>query len=647
MAGSLTVLALPPAAAAPGPPAPARPGEGRLSRQLGLQQVPKTDRITRKSAGAAQTNPMASLLPDPSQSNLYGWKQRITAQSKTRTARVEHRRLAAAKVVTPLVVDELEPDELRGSNDTAATAQRITRFGSARGKRAAARILGTLAAAPAPVARAANKEDDGSIRLAKNVTLPAGGQVRTTGTIGDGPHGSKGDKTGDFDFYALRGLRAGAVLSVDLTTSGSDDPEDAFDTLLLVWDARGELVGFNDDEGEDSLDSYLTFPVPVAGDYFVSVVGLPSLPEDPFDSGSGEGVGTEGRYTATFGLDAGDIDYYAVTLRAGDVLSSSAAGAATRIAFYDPARQEVFGSTQDASSIYPATSPLAGGGNAVADHVAATSGRYYVATTGRGGNYDVTLEVYRPGTEAKKATQTIFLDFNGARVNTAMYGGPGVRQLSPLSAFLGRWGLPASQQSALIDRIVATVTENLKRDFAGTGVKVKILNSRDHADPFGKRNVSRLIVGGTVAESGVETIGIAQSIDPGNFDTEETALILLDLVSEPAGVPYSLNTYLKPTSNRTKFLGTALGNIASHEAGHYLGNWHVDQFNTVLNLMDQGGNFPLLYGVGRDKVGGTADDPDVDFGPDVLNPGEGFTGIEDTRVRTGWALFQLIQPARP
>ena len=49
--------------------------------------------------------------------------------------------------------------------------------------------------------------------------------------------------------------------------------------------------------------------------------------------------------------------------------------------------------------------------------------------------------------------------------------------------------------------------------------------------------------------------------------------------------------------------------------------------------MDQGGNFPLLFGVGPDGVGGTADDPDVDFGEDVFNPSEGFTGIEDTLGR--------------
>ena len=76
----------------------------------------------------------------------------------------------------------------------------------------------------------------------------------------------------------------------------------------------------------------------------------------------------------------------------------------------------------------------------------------------------------------------------------------------------------------------------------------------------------------------------------------------------------------------------------AHEAGHYLGSFHVDQCNSILNLMDQGGNFPLLYGVGPDGVGGTADDPDVDFGEDIFNPNEGFTGIENTAARTLWGL---------
>ena len=37
-------------------------------------------------------------------------------------------------------------------------------------------------------------------------------------TIGDGPHGSAGDGTGDFDFYAIRGAEAGQRLIVDIDT---------------------------------------------------------------------------------------------------------------------------------------------------------------------------------------------------------------------------------------------------------------------------------------------------------------------------------------------------------------------------------------------------------------------------------------------
>src|SRR4029450_879956 len=106
-------------------------------------------------------------------------------------------------------------------------------------------------------------------------------------------------------------------------------------------------------------------------------------------------------------------------------------------------------------------------------------------------------------------------------------------------------------------------------------------------------------------------------------ETEETALILLDLVSGRRTDDASFNFYLRPQSDRVKFVGTALGNIVSPEAGHFVGSWHVDQFNDVLNLMDQGGNFPLLYAVGPDGIGGTADDPDVAFAPETLNPQRG------------------------
>ncbi|MGI8534740.1 MAG: hypothetical protein ACR2LP_07690, partial [Candidatus Limnocylindrales bacterium] len=259
-------------------------------------------------------------------------------------------------------------------------------------------------------------------------------------------------------------------------------------------------------------------------------------------------------------------------------------------------------------------------------------------------DYDITVEVYRPGLEGDPPVQTLFLDFGGERINTGIWGGPGVRTLSPLRAFLGRWGLTNADRDPLIDEIVATTRENIRRDLRASGLnrdfRIRILNSRDDADPFGDDHVSRVIVGGTIAESGIETIGIAQSIDPGNFGTEESALVLLDILSDPAGEfeDPSLNTYITPASDRVAFIGQAVGNIVAHEAGHFFGNWHVDQFNDQANLMDQGGNFPVLYGVGPDEVGGTADDVDVDFGEDAFNPSEGFTGAEDTLKRIVFAL---------
>ncbi len=47
----------------------------------------------------------------------------------------------------------------------------------------------------------------------------------------------------------------------------------------------------------------------------------------------------------------------------------------------------------------------------------------------------------------------------------------------------------------------------------------------------------------------------------------------------------------------------------------------------------------MLFGVGPDGVGGTADDVDVDFGEDTYNPLDFFTGIQDTATNTRFALF--------
>ncbi|MFD0576856.1 PPC domain-containing protein [Dactylosporangium darangshiense] len=461
----------------------------------------------------------------------------------------------------------------------------------------------------------------------------------TTGTIGDGPHGSAGDASGDFDFSAVH-ASAGQQLTV--ATSGD------LDTVVVLYDATGTVVAADDDGGPGLL-SLLDFTIPASGDYYLMVAGYglgTVLPEDPFDSGSGLGAGKEGAYGLSASLVFSDLDFYAVDLVAGDVLGASVTGLGTRLTVRDPGGRVVFGSEQDASFIYAPNAPLPGGGNAVVSYVTPRDGRYTLEVGGSGtGQYDVTVEAYRPGPEALEqgTTQTLFLDFDGARINTAIFGGPGVRTLSPLQGFLGKWGLTAADEDKVIDQVIAAVRENILADAKARGtdprVGLTILNSRDNPDAFGKPNVHRIVVGGTIAESGIDTIGIAQYIDPGNYATEDTALVLLDVLSDPTG-DASLNTYITPASNKIKFIGRALGNVISHEAGHLYGSFHTDPLNATPNLMDAGGAFPGLFGVGPDNIGGTADDVDYDFGEDVYTPDEGLAGVEDTLNTTAWALVK-------
>jgi hypothetical protein len=627
IAGSALVVAMLPAqpasAARQGDPGPSAAERAALS--AGSQVAPKQI----KAGTPAGVNPYLALVPDPTKVDYAAWQKWMKAQGQVRaTQKAAQRRLAAS----PIIVDEQEPSG-PGSNDSPATAQPVPGFGTKNKQNSRARILGSLT--PEVVSATAitpNTEDDGQISFARDtgIQLLRNG-ITTTGTIGDGPHGSAGDDTGDFDFYKLTITDVGDAVTVNMAT-----PTGPLDTMVSLYNEDGDEIAFNDDRAPGNLDSLLTFQFTETGAYYVAVAGFPNFQADPFDSGSGDGFGSEGPYNIDIRVARPDLDFYSVELRKGDVIGASMVGA-TKVAIYDPAGREVHGSEQDATFIYPASSPLPGGGNAVTEHVADTNGLHYVAVTSGAGAYDITVEAYRPVLEGNSAVQTLFLDFDGARVNTGIFGGPGVRQLSPLRSFLGRWGLTNADENALISGIVAEVRENVRLDMIASGLngqfQIRILNSRDHADPFGQPNVSRVIVGGTIDESGISTIGIAQSIDPGNFETEDSALVLLDVLSDPAGDDASLNTYLTPASNRIGFIAQAVGNVTSHEAGHFFGNWHVDQFNDILNLQDQGGNFPLLYGVGPDGVGGTADDPDVDFGEDVFNPGEGFTGIEDTLSR--------------
>lgn len=358
--------------------------------------------------------------------------------------------------------------------------------------------------------------------------------------------------------------------------------------------------------------------------------------------GSGPGQNPRAEVTGTL-TNPGDVDSFGIPLRAGDVLSvtvtgSSSGGSPYQAKLLDPRNTLVEGSAQDRSSTYPTSSPLVpeAGEPVIADldHVAAATGTHVLSVLGGPGEFNVTVQIFR----SSDRVQRIYLEFRGATLDTTVFGidagGSQPRRLSPLAAFLSKWGLSEADEPRLIQTITNTVALNLR----DTGApQIVVDNSVDHPDEFGRPDVSRLVIGGTQAEAGMDTVGISQSVDPGNFAREETALVLLDLLSDPAQDSASLNHYLTPNSDRVAFVGRAIGDIASHEAGHFLGSWHTDPENATHDLMDSG-DLPGAYGFGPDGVGGTADDTRPTFDQDVYAPAEGSSGLENTRARTATGL---------
>lgn len=593
---------------------------------------------------ATGADPFRGLLASTAGVDYPAWQRHALGLARARAQRADLEGVKAAasgggRVSPPISYTEAEPAGSTGANETFATGETITGFGVS-GTSNRAVVSGQLAdTRPAVRPSLRVPEDNGSIPKANDTGLRGGAAIRLPGMIGDGPHGSKGDGSGDFDWFRI-GARPGETITADLT--GSRVP-----CFAMITDARGNVLSVGMSFGADN------FPVTTArfltakgGTFFIFIEGMSSWQNDPFDSGSGSGVGEEGRYLLTVGSYTADRDTYLVRLAKGDVLGASLSGAAHTLGVQQSNLSYMTKTTDaDLSGSYPPSSPLPGGGNAAVAYVAERDAVYAVTVENGVGRYDLDLEVYRPGpeTDGSAAVQTVVLDFDGATVDPGKFGGtPGSVKVSPLSAFLTKWGLKASDLPALTDKITQTVTENLRDDVIARGgnprVALKIVNGQRAADTFGQPNVAKAVVGGTVAQLGLDTVGISEFIDPGNFSQEDQAIILLDHLSSPAiDGDASLNTYLKPGSNRVAFVGTAIGNVVSHEIGHLIGNYHTDNNNQTTSLMDAGGaGFWRLFGTGPDKVGGNADDTDTDLVTDRFMPDEPFLGFENTLNVAAW-----------
>lgn len=580
-------------------------------------------------------NPWTSLRPDTANVDWNYWEARRYLTSVAKAA-------------------QNKPAKVRMTGRGGETTM-VSKFGTGPSQANTVQITGEFSVQPAsPFIQ--DPEDEGSIPIASETGLTAGNAIVVDGVIGDGAFGLAGTGTGDFDFYAIRGVSAGAIIVVDMDT---EFPFAPLDPAVAVYDATGQIVAFNDDGADAngfSFDSFVLFEAPADGDYFVSIgtYGNPVL-IDPFDSASGGGVcvaaidpfcgaGNEGPYTVTIGLDNFDEQVFAFTPKKGDVLGAAINGTPAELALIDHTGAVRQGSTGASNSIFNTGTPLPAG-IAEVGHVVDTPGLFTLRVRSIvSGPFTLDLASFLPelATSNRGTKQIIFLDFDGATVNLTesildFLPFPLITTLSPLSDFLPNWGLTPADEDAVIDAIVARVTESLYTDIDWLGpnpkFEIEIRNSRDHDDPWGEPNVSRVIVGGRIPELFVNTIGIAQSIDVGNYNTEETAFVLLDVLSGEVPSSVNLNNIpLAPGVSIVDIIGVGVGEITAHEAGHYLGCWHTDQFNAVPNVMDQGGNLAFtILGLGPDGIFGSADDTNVQFVRDEFNPNEGFTGSEDTQ----------------
>lgn len=549
-------------------------------------------------------------------------------------ARKSVKRAAAA------VAAEVEPNDSRADGN-------FLDLGTAPVDRAAIDVTGALETPVADTIRAS--EDDGAIPLANPTGLGDDGRIVASAFVGDGPHDRAG---GDYDFYAVPAL-AGEPITIDIDASILGSPLDSY---VGVYDGAGNLLRVNDDApGGATPDSFLRFVAPADDIYFVVVRGFGTgFQTDPFDPASGPGAGSTGAYDIEIERGSAAIDFFRFDLRPGDVIGATVSAAGARLSARAPDGSEIVGSAQDVTGIYPDDSPLPGGAPAAMAWIVSEAGTHAISVAGGSGPYTLQLRALRPALELRPRGdhQILYLDFDGASVDAARLGGSGVRVLSPLGSFLAGWGLEADDEDVVVDAVLATVYDNFavvardgrNGDFASSGFDgeyaVDIRNSRDDADPWGQPNVTRIVVGGTIAELGVTTIGVSEAIDVGNFAVAETGVVLLDNLSDPNPAnPSSLNQFgVDPSSSVVQLIGSGVGNAISHEAGHLFGSFHTDRTNAQPCLMDIGGDLADIVGVGPDATFGSSDDINVDFATDVYVSREGFSGNQDTLNTTAFGL---------